>query len=332
MQQVTNKTKGKQNNVLPFIPEGDFYFTKGIEAFQKRKFDSAVKWVKKAIDHKPDETLYQCQLSIIYTEIGAYHAANDLLMNVLKVSENVDCYYLIANNFAHLGLLNDAKKYAHLYIEKDPNGDFKEEVLHLLELLEIEEDLEDEELEEEDELLIYQETVFYHMEHHEWEKAMHILEEMLILFPNQPNIKHEYAETLFFLGHEQRAVNMELEEMESNPISLYGCNNLAIFNYYLGHMEAYNFYIEPLLKVYPIHEQQKLRIAVTLARTGQYVAAVDRFKMLKKDKLNGHLSYFRFYALAAYHIGDHEKAMSIWREGCKKHPELKNENTPWHEG
>ncbi|NBJ69631.1 MULTISPECIES: hypothetical protein [Clostridia] len=330
MQQVTSKSNERQTNVLPFIPEGDFYFTKGVEAFQKRKFDIAVKWLKKAIDHKPDEALYQCQLSIIYTEIGAYHAANDLLMHVLKISENVDCYYLLANNFAHLGLLNDAKKYANLYIQKDPDGEFKEEVLHLLELIDIEEEDTDEALEEEDELLIYQETVFYHMEHYEWEKALHILKEMLVLFPEHPNTKHDYTQALFFLGDEQQALNIELEAIQTNPDSLYGRSNLALFYYYLGKEKEYNFYIEPLLKVYPIHEQQKLRIAITMARTGKFVEAVRRFKMLAKDKVSGHLSYFRFYALTVYHNGEHEKAISIWKEGCKRHPELISETTPWN--
>ena len=41
MQQLKNK-ETKQNKILPFIPEGDFYFTKGVEAFKKRKFDIAL--------------------------------------------------------------------------------------------------------------------------------------------------------------------------------------------------------------------------------------------------------------------------------------------------
>ena len=117
MAQVKNKAKEKSNNIIPFIPEGDFYFTKGVEAFQNRKFNIAVKWMKKAIEAKPNDPLYQCQMSVIYTEIGAYHAANQLLTNVLQSTEYTDCYYLIANNYAHLGLLNDAEKYVNLYLE-----------------------------------------------------------------------------------------------------------------------------------------------------------------------------------------------------------------------
>src|SRR5690625_7261513 len=89
-----------------------------------------------------------------------------------KTKKYVDCYYLIANNYAHLGLLNDAKKYANAYLDKESDGEFIEEAKSLLQLIDIEKSEEDEwELEDEDELLIYQETAFYHMENCEWEKV-----------------------------------------------------------------------------------------------------------------------------------------------------------------
>lgn len=331
MSQVTNKSNEKQNNVLPFIPEGDFYFTKGIEAFQKRKFDVAIKWLKKAIEQKPNEALYKCQLSIIYTEIGAYHAANEVLTNVLQTSEYVDCYYLLANNYAHLGLLNDAKKFADLYLEKEPNGEFKAEVMHLLALIDIEEDDEDWDLEDEDELLIYQETVFYHMEYEEWEKAIPVLEEMLFLFPEHPNTIHDYTQALFFSGYKTKALEMELKELYENPNSLSCHLNLALFYYELKMNEEYHLHIQALLNVYPIHEQQKLRIAVTLSRTNNHAEALIRFQSLAKGKVMGHPSYFRWYALTAYRSGERTKAASIWQEGCKRHPNLLSEIMPWEE-
>src|SRR5699024_3343701 len=101
MQQLKQREK-QQKNIIPFIPEGDFYFTKGIESFQKKKFELAIKWMKKAVEAKPREPLYACQLSIIYTEIGSYHEANQILMDLLQKTTCVDCYYLLANNYAHL--------------------------------------------------------------------------------------------------------------------------------------------------------------------------------------------------------------------------------------
>ncbi|UJL45307.1 hypothetical protein KFZ58_12925 [Virgibacillus sp. NKC19-16] len=332
MQQVKDKAGGKQDNIVPFIPEGDFYFTKGVEAFQKRKFDIALKWLKKALEERPGEPLYQCQMSIIYTEIGSFHTANQLLTDVLKSTEYTDCYYLIANNYAHLGLLNDAKKYVNTYLNKEPDGDFTEEAKRLLDLIDIdEEDSEDDnwDLEEEDELLIYQETVFYHMENKEWEKALPLIEEMMTLFPEHQTAKHDYAQALFYFGHKEDAIQMELDILEEDQTSLYSHTNLALFNYELNRKQAYENHIQALLNVYPIHEQQKLRIAVTLVRTGYDQDAYVRFRSLTKSLVNSHISYYRGYSIAAYRIGRKDEAYALWTEGCRKHPNLAKEAYPW---
>src|SRR5699024_11143113 len=126
--------------------------------------------------------------------------------------EESNCYYLLANNFAHLGLLADTSKYARLYLEKEPDGEFTEEAYALLDLIdfELEDGFEgDWLLEEEDDLLKYQETVFYLMENDEWNKAMPLIEEMLLLFPEYLVVKHDYAQALFYTGNEAKAIQLE---------------------------------------------------------------------------------------------------------------------------
>lgn len=327
MEKIKEKQSKIQSNLIPFIPEADFYFTKGIEAFQKRKFDIAIKWIKKALEMKPDDPLFQCQMSIIYTEIGIYHAANQLLTNVLQTSDYVDCYYLLANNYAHLGLLNDAKKYVNLYLEKEPQGDFSEDAKQLLRIIDFE-DEEDWELEDEDDLLIYQETAFYHMENLEWEKAVAIIEEMMTLFPEHIIVKHDYTQALFFLGREEEAIQMEKEILKEQPNSLYSYSNLALYYYELNKQES-KTYIQALLNVYPINEQQKLKIAVTLSRTGHYDEAYRRFRSIVKERVKGHPSYYRWFSTAAYNKGEEIKSFHLWQEGCKKHPKLQTETAPW---
>src|SRR5699024_10097586 len=153
------------------------YFTKGVQAFKQRKFELALKWMKKAVEAAPDNPLFLCQLSAIYTEIGLYQEANQLLTNVVEtMADNyIDCYYLIANNSARLGLMNNAKKYARYYLDKEPDGDCSEEAFDLFELLKMDEDVWDL---IEDDLFSYQETIFNYMENLEWEKALPLLEEL----------------------------------------------------------------------------------------------------------------------------------------------------------
>ncbi|MHA6251791.1 tetratricopeptide repeat protein [Oceanobacillus sp. CAU 1775] len=331
MNKLMKETKQK-NKVLPFIPDGDFYFSKGVEAFQKKKFDYSLKWLKKAVEAKPDNPLYNCQMSIVYTEIGSYHSANQLLNNVLQTSNYVDCYYLLANNYAHLGLLADANKFAQLYLEKEPDGDFSEEAYTLLDLIDFEmEEYEDDDwlLEEEDDLLKYQETVFYYMENGEWDKAMPLIEEMLLLFPDYLVVKHDYAQALFYTGEKEKAIQLEQKILDEVEHSLQSNLNLALFYYETDQMDVYEKIIKKVMNIYPLHTDQQIKLAGILSKTGKYKAAYDRFKTINKSYARGHLSYYKWYSLAAYHIGKEETAIDLWEEGCLKHRALLNHDFPW---
>ncbi|GGM36286.1 hypothetical protein GCM10011351_22960 [Paraliobacillus quinghaiensis] len=329
-----NEKNETNNNVLPFVPEGDFYFSKGVDAFYKRKFDIALKWLKKAKEADPDEPLYPCQMSIIYTEIGAYHAANKILTEIIEThgDDYLDCYYLISNNFAHLGLLQDAEKYATLYLKKAPDGEFKEETESLLTVLELSKDEEDDEdwfTEDEDELVMYQETAFYHLERQEWEQAIPLLQEMMTLFPDHITAKHEYNYALFFSGNQQEAIELEEKWLEKDQQSIFSRTNLILFYNELQEFEKVDILLKSIANIYPIHEQQKLRIATTLAHIKHYKTAYARFSLLAKSKLKGHISYFKYYSTTAFQVGDMQRAKKIWHEGCKQHTVLQQEIAPW---
>lgn len=325
------KQKKKINNILPFIPDGDFYFTKGVEAFQKKKFDFSLKWLKKAIEAQPNNPLFNCQMSIVYTEIGAYHLANQLLNNVLQSSEYTDCYYLLANNYAHLGLLNDATKYAKIYLEKEPDGDFYEEAYTLLDLIdfELEEDDDDWLFEEEDDLLKYQETLFYLIENSNWKKAIPIIEEMLVLFPDHLIVKHDYAQAMFYTGQQEKAIQLEQDILERSEHALQSNMNLALFYYEVNQKKEYEAKIRKLLNVYPIHSDQQIKLAVTLAKTGNYSEAFERFNKINRGMARGHLSYYKWFSFAAFHSNEKGVAEELWKEGCLKHQALENHDTPW---
>ncbi|WP_323125847.1 tetratricopeptide repeat protein [Gracilibacillus oryzae] len=327
------KPNQSDKNVIPFIPDGEFYFTKGVEAYQKQKFELSLKWFRKALSEKPDHPLYQCQMSIVYTEIGSYHKANQLLTRVLTAygEEYIDCYYLIANNYAHLGLLQDAIKYAELYLDKDPEGDFAEEAIELITVLDFEEDEEDDDwaLDEEDEVLIYQETVFYHLEREEWQEAIALLEEMIALFPDFPQARHEYHYALFFAGETVEAIDLEEKYVQDHPETLNSYMNLAIFYYHTNKKAKFDQIVTMLQNIYPVHEQQKLRMATTFTQIGFYEEALLRFKLLHKSRLKGHPSYYRWFSTCYYFVGNEEKAEAIWLEGCKEHTILTKQLRPW---
>lgn len=200
----------------------------------------------------------------------------------------------------------------------------------MIELVTSDDQEEDEwEFEEEDELLVYQETVFYHMEHKAWDKALPLLEEMTVLFPEHANVRHDYAYALFFAGYEKDAVDMEEGLLEESPGSLHSHSNLAVFYHGWNQRKEFELHIHALKNVYPVHEQQKLRIAVTFAQTGFHEEAYARFRAIDEKQVKNHLSYYKWYSVAAYKLGKPSKALSIWEQGCRWHPVLAEEEGPW---
>lgn len=327
-------TAQQDTNIIPFVPTGSFYFSHGIQAFQKRRFSAAVKWLKKAIEASPDEPLYRCQLSVVYTEVGSYHAANQVLTEVLADfgKEYVDCYYLMANNYAHLGLLSDAKKYVDTYLEQPGDGEFEDAAKQLKDMLDsLEEEDEDDDwaFEDEDELLIYQETAFYHIEQEEWDEALSVLDEMMKLFPEFTIAKHKYAYALFMNGDREEAIQSEHDHLENDPSNIHSHVNLAIFYLKDGMSEKASFHIERLRNVFPMHEQQKLAVAEIMSRAGYYKEAVDRFRMLRDKQVVRRRVYYKWYSIAVYHTGNPSKALHLWEKGCKQYPKMGEEGGPW---
>ena len=88
------KTKGQ---LLSFTPTGEYYFTIGLKAFQRRDFQKAIKYLKRAMHLEPGEPMIVCQLAIIYTELGDYQQSNQLLHFILEEldEEMVECHFFL---------------------------------------------------------------------------------------------------------------------------------------------------------------------------------------------------------------------------------------------
>ena len=322
--------------IIPFIPDANFYFTKGVDAFYKRKFDIALKWIKRAEESDPNEILYPIQMSVVYTEMENFHLANQILTELYQLNHEdyPELNYLLANNYAHLGLLSDAEKYASLYLEKEPNGEFRSESEQLLTLLELgfsDEDDDDFDLdfELEDEMLIYQETAFYHLQRRNWHEAGKVLTEMIQHFPDYQIAKHQYHYALFFIGEHEEAIKLEEELYKQFPHSTHSMTNLIIFYHQTGKINLAEELIKKLLNIYPIHCEASLRIAISFACVGHFEEAYQRFYSLPKGMLYNHLDYYRYFALSASALNHQAVAEKIWAEGCKKHTELAREPLPW---
>ena len=138
-----SKLRSEQAKVLSFVPTGEYYFNKGMKAYQRRELKRSLKYLNRAIQLEPLEPMIACQLSIVYTELGEYKRANEILHQIVDQLDPhmTECHYFLANNYAHLGLFKEAYEHVTTYLEKEEHGEFVEDAEDLLDLLEIDSDL-----------------------------------------------------------------------------------------------------------------------------------------------------------------------------------------------
>ncbi|MGM8366060.1 tetratricopeptide repeat protein [Virgibacillus sp. W0181] len=323
MQKTSNKACEKPK-IISFIPEGDFYFSQGVESFRQGKFKVAVKWLLKAIDKVPDDPLYHSQLAVVYAEIGSFEESNQLLQSIIKKygEKYIDCHYLLANNYAHLGMFHTARKHAQIYLDHEPEGEFREEVESLLELFEDEDIFQSE---TDDEFLRYRERVSAYMEDRCWKEALILLEEMRELYPDNQLTKHQYTTALFYSGERDAAIDEELKLLLEDPLSITSYMNLSVYFYEINEQQSFLSMTNVLRNVYPINEEKKLQMAITLSKTALYDEAYARFCLIKNPTVKNQISYYRWFSLAAYHAGKVEIADTIFKKGCQHYPNLKAE-------
>lgn len=326
--QKSEQNKKTKQNIIPFIPEGDFFYTKGMEAFEKGKFQIAIKWLQKAIEKEPDDPIYQSQLAIIYTELGKYNKSNDLLFSIIEQYGNtyIECHYLLASNYANAGQFDKAKKHATIYLQHEPNGDFSEEVKSLLTLFDESEVIENKDKEL---YLFYLEKAFQHMDQKEWKNALSLLEKLYVLNPNKDILKYYFTLALFFSGDQQRAMQEGWQLYIENPACLINYLNFAIFYYERNDMDRSKFMVNVLQNVYPIHEMEKFHLAIVLAKTKNYVEACARFRILTDPSVTLYESYYKWYSYSAFHAGKIKLADQIWKKACEHFSNLQNEPKPW---
>lgn len=134
------KDENKPARIIEFIPNTEFYFNRGIIAFQKNKVELAKKYLLRAADfcRTDDERAYTlCQLAICYQHTGEYAESIQILQELLQSidKEFPEAYYFLANNYAFLNDFEKALDAVQYYLSEDPNGDFMNEAEELLAMI-----------------------------------------------------------------------------------------------------------------------------------------------------------------------------------------------------
>ncbi|WP_216831253.1 tetratricopeptide repeat protein [Alkalihalobacterium elongatum] len=312
----------KLGKVVPFIQNGDYFYQKGISFYRKNNIERAIFYMEKAIELKNDDPVYHCQLSAILADKGEYERSNEILQQVISEMDPTmyECYFFMANNYAHLGLFEKAEEMAFQYIENNEDGEFLDDSLSLLELLHFEKDDDysmEEKLDEEELLIIRHGNAAAHIARGHYELAIDQFQQMIKDRPNLWSAHNQLAKALFLHGQHQEALNRTYEVLEKDHGNFTAYCHLTTFFFELGEKEEAYKLAQLLTKISPIDIEQRFLLAETFCKIEFFKESFHQLRLLKKEQYEESLDFLRCYGVAAFHCGEIERANLYWRKAAR---------------
>ncbi|RKJ61250.1 tetratricopeptide repeat protein, partial [Butyricicoccus sp. 1XD8-22] len=130
-----------------------------------------------------------------------------------------------------MGIVSDARKYAEMYLQMEPDGLYAFEANEILDFVEFEEEFEP--IDEEDgEKFVAQEKARRLMENSQFKEAIEVLEQLIETFPDLWPAYNNLALAYFYTGEIDQAKALLNHVLRENHGNLHAICNLAVIAYY----------------------------------------------------------------------------------------------------
>jgi len=308
------RQKEKLNNVVSFIPNGDYYFNKALKAMDKDQMDKAYKYMKRAAELSPDDAHVLMQFGILEMEAQNFEKAYELIHTAysLEPSEPEHVFFL-AEVSGCIGMVRDAQKYAEMYLKMEPDGMYVEEAEEIIEFVQFEEDEHEPFDEEDSEKLIAQEKARRFMENGDFNQAIEVLEQLIERFPDLWPAYNNLALAYFYVGDSEQAKALLHQVLRENLGNLHAICNLTVIAYYEKDDQELSQLIDMLKKINPYDWENRYKLGATLALIGEYEMAYKWLQSMKRKGFAGDTGFYFWLAQAAYFSGHEEEGKQAWK-------------------
>ncbi|WP_099222662.1 tetratricopeptide repeat protein [Listeria costaricensis] len=312
------KDKSDTAKVIHFLPNGHFYFERGITAFREERMKEAIHYLKRASELEPGEPIILCQLAICYTEIGQFHKSNQLLRKILEALDPKMnyCYYFIANNFAYLKDFRRAMQYAGRYLDLEPEGEYQDEAEDLmnvlLEEMPIGESAENKFQKFEQEFYDYKKELNQYLAEEDNVSACKILEKVIDEKPHFWPAYNQLAALYFEQFKEAEALKTLNLLLDRSPGNLLGLADLFTYYYFKGDKEQAGALYSQLEAVVPILIHHREKLAIIHAMVGNYKAAWALFIDVEDLEVSERPKFYYYRAKTAFYLERFEEAEMMW--------------------
>lgn len=329
---MENNKKHNRDNVVSFIPTGEFYYQKALKELQREKYSKAYKYLQRAKELSPEDALILMHYGVVLMEREEFELAMDELQAAHKLDpEEPNILFFLAEVHAHLGLFFDARKYAKEYLARDTHGSYAAEAMEIVDFTEQEDwQLFDDEGEAQDSEYYYlQEKARRLMEQGKFPEAIELLEEVIVDKPDFWGAYNNLALAYFYIGETEMAKALLHEVLRKNTGNVHALCNLAVFHYYEKNEELEDI-LGLLKKIQPYVFEHRYKLGATFALVGKYKEAYRWLKSLQKRGFDGDPAFYFWLSHAAYHSGHEETAKQAW-EQLKRMDPAKEGYEPWGE-
>jgi len=326
---LNNKSSNENKKIIKFIPNGEFYYEKAIQALEKERFDVAKKYLMRAAELSPEDPLILMQYGVLIMEEGHFEEAHELLMTAHKHNpKDESTIFYLAEVHAHLGLLRDAKLYAEKYIEVNPDGPFGDESMEIIDFAE-QKAADYEEGEEQDgEIFFIQEKARRLMESGEFKEAVALLESIVRDHPDFWAAYNNLALAYFYIGETKKASDLLHDVLGRDKGNFHALCNLAVFYYYEKKESDLDSLLELLLKIKPYSVENRYKLGATFALVCRHKEAFNCLRGLQKHGFDKDTGYFFWLSHSAYFTGHEEIAHSAYAKLVEIDP-TKEGYEPW---
>ncbi|SOC17074.1 tetratricopeptide repeat protein [Ureibacillus xyleni] len=323
------RRKEKLNNVVPFIPDGDYYFNKALKAIDKDQMDKAYKYMKRAAELSPDDAHVLMQFGILEMEAQNFEKAYELIHTAysLEPSEAEHVFFL-AEISGCIGLMRDAQKYAEMYLQMEPDGMYVQEAEDILDFVQYEENEVEFLDDEESQKMIVQEKARRLMEDGNFPGAIEVLEQIIETYPDLWPAYNNLALAYFYVGETEQSKALLHTVLRENHGNLHALCNLTVVAYYEKNDEELIALLEVLKKINPYDWENRYKLGATLALVGQNELAYKWLQSMKKRGYLGDAGFYFWLAQSAYFSGRVEEGKAAWKTLVEMDPS-KEGFEPW---
>jgi len=306
--------KQANENIVSFIPTGEYYYQKALKALNREQIDKAHKYLRRAAELSPDDPLILMQYAIIEMEFETYDHALELLQSAHSLDPNeTEVIFFLAEVNAHLGFLADACKYAKKYVELDMNGAYAEEAMEIIDFSEQEDWSLFEENSFGSEIVKIQEKARRMMEQGNFEQAIEVLENLIEENPEFWAAYNNLALAYFYIGEVDQAKALLHQVLEKNTGNLHALCNLAVLHYYEKNELELEYLLNLLSKIQPYMIEHRYKLGATFALVGRYDEAYKWLRSLQKRGYEGDPGFYFWLSHSAYFSGHEQVARQSWK-------------------